>query len=229
MRLAHRLSTSISVLLCLVAAWGCDSGEGGAGGGAPATTASTTPNPDDLELNAKISGLMNELTAKYRPLEYEYDEDLLATLDRVESRIAGKLEKLDPLPMPKLDETEQIEHFRESIKRWSTKTGKTLRSELDPLKADVAARKPGGPPFHPEFHKKFSEVFDDFIPIEVAEIRERRNSALHKAAGPLLDEFRSKAPQAVKLAEDTLNNPPYNLPGPPVGNSGASAKPKDAQ
>ncbi|MGE3818947.1 MAG: hypothetical protein AB7I30_05890 [Isosphaeraceae bacterium] len=180
-------------------------------------TAVSTSDPAGAEFNAKISDLMNDVSARYRALEYEFNEDLLAILDRVEARLSGKLEKLDPLPMPKLDEAEQLDHFREVIKRWSEKTGKSLRAELDPLLAEVAARKPtGGPAFHPEFQKKFAAVFDDFIPIEVAEARERRNKALHEAARPLLEEYRTKAPDAVKRAEATLDAPPYDLPKPPA-------------
>jgi hypothetical protein len=181
---------------------------GPVGGTAPAAAA----EPEAGELNGKLSKLMVDLTARYRPLDYEYDEELLETLDRVEARLAGKSEALEPLPMPKLDEAEQLDHFRETVKRWSAKTGKSLRAEIDPLKAEVAARKPGGPSFHPDFHKRFSAAFDDFIPIEVAEVRERRNKALHEQAKPLLDEYRSRAPDAVKSAEQTLNAPPYNLP-----------------
>lgn len=170
-------------------------------------------DPSGAEFNSKLSDLMNETNARFRPVEYEFDEDLLAILDRVEARLSGKSETLEPLPMPKLDEAEQLAHFRETIRRWEAKTGKTLRAELDPLLAEVAARKPtGGPAFHPEFHKKFAAVFDDFIPIEVAEARERRNRALHEAARPLIEEYRSKAPEAVQRAEETLNAPPYNLP-----------------
>ena len=215
MRHGLRLWAWTLALLSLVSASGCSGGGSSSDPPGDATAKGAgTLSPADQEFNTKISTLMNDLTAKYRQLEYEYDEDLLMTLDRIESRIAGKLEKLDPLPMPKLDEAEQIEHFRESIRRWSTKTGKTLRAEIDPLKAEVAARKPGGPAFHPEFHKKFSAAFDDLIGIEVAEIRERRNQALHAAAKPLLEEYRSKAPEAVRFAEQTLNTPPYNLSGP---------------
>jgi hypothetical protein len=168
--------------------------------------------PEAGELNGKLSKLMGDLSARYRALDYEYDEDLLETLDRVEACLSGKSETLKPLPMPKLDEAEQLDHFRETVKRWSAKTGKTLRAAIDPLKAEVAARKPGDPPFNPDFHKRFSAAFDAFIPIEVVEIRERRNKALHEQAKPLLDEYRPKAPEAVKSAEQTLNAPPYNLP-----------------
>lgn len=174
-------------------------------------SAAAVASPAENEFNGKLSNLMNDLSVRYRPLEYEYDEDLLKILDRVEDRLAGRSEKLDPLPMKALTEDEQLAHFKECIERWSRKTGKTLRAELDPLKAEVASRKPGGPAFHPEFHKRFSAAFDEFIPIEVAEIRERRNVALHEQASPLLDEYRGQVPDAVRSAEETLNAPPYNV------------------
>jgi hypothetical protein len=104
-----------------------------------------------------------------------------------------------------------VDHFRETIARWRAKTGKDLRAEIDPLKAQVAARKPGDPPFHPEFHKRFSAAFDALIPIEVAEIRERRNRVIHERAKPLLDAYRDKLPDIVLELETALNQPPYNL------------------
>lgn len=209
--MSQRAPTFTLLLVLLV---GCGRGEPD-GNPLEEPGAASKLDPAGAEFNTKISGLMNDVNARYRPVEYEFNEDLLAILDRVESRLAGKIEKLDPLPMPKLDEAEQLDHFREVISRWSKQTGKTLRAELDPLLAEVAARKPaGGPAFHPEFHKKFAATFDAFIPIEVTEARERRNKALHEAAKPLLDEYRSKAPNAVKRAEETLNTPPYDSPKP---------------
>ena len=113
--------------------------------------------------------------------------------------------------LPKLDEQEEVEHFRETFRRWKAKTGKDLRAEIDPLKAEVAARKPGGPAFHPDFHKRFSAVFDDLIPIEVAEIRERRNRYIHERAKPLLDSYREKDADAVRRYEQFLSQPPYDV------------------
>ena len=114
--------------------------------------------------------------------------------------------------MRKLDEQEEVDHFRETFRRWTAQTGKDLRAEIDKLKAEVAARKPGGPAFHPDFHKRFSAAFDDLIPIEVAEIRERRNQYIHRQAKTSLDSFREKDPDVVREFEDLLNRPPYNLP-----------------
>jgi hypothetical protein len=175
-------------------------------------------SPEAGEFNVKLSTIINDLSVKYQQLSYKYDEELLAVLDRVEARLAGKTDKLDPLPLIGPEESEQLDHFRESIRRWEAKTKKTLRAELDPLLADVAARKPtGGPLFHPDFHKKFSAVFDDFIPIEVQEMRERRNRKIHEAVKPLIEAYRDKAPAAVKFAEDSLNATPYALTPPAAG------------
>jgi len=166
----------------------------------------------DQKLGGALSDVINDANVKYHALDYEYNEDLLSILDRVEARLSGGSAALDPLPMPKLDEAEQLAHFKETIRRWTEKTKQDFRATIDALKADVAARKPGEKPFHPEFHKKFAAAFDDFIPIEVEEIRERRNRAIHEKAKPFLDEYRSSAPEVVRLHEQTLNAPPYNLP-----------------
>jgi hypothetical protein len=165
-------------------------------------------------LMSDLNTLMNEAMVRFRSLDYEYDEDLLQTLDRIEATLSSKTPGPHPRRMPKLDEQEEVEHFRETFRRWKAQTGKDLRAEIDKLKAEVAARKPGGPAFHPDFHKRFSAAFDDLIPIEVAEIRERRNRYIHQKAKPLLDSAREKDPEAVRGFEDVLNKPPYNIPPP---------------
>jgi hypothetical protein len=162
-----------------------------------------------LELGSKLSDVINSANSKYQPLKYEYNENLLDILDRVEIRLSSKSTSLDPLPLPRLDEAEQLEHFQETIKRWSEQTKLELRGAIDPLKAEIAARKPGGSPFHPEFQKKFAAVFDAFIPIEVEEMRDRRNKAVHDKANVLFDEYRETAPDAVREHEKTLNEAPY--------------------
>jgi len=165
-------------------------------------------------LMSEMNTLMNEATVRFRSLDYEYDEDLLQIVDRVEASLSGKAPGPYPRTMPKLDEQEEVEHFRETFRRWKAQTGKELRAEIDKLKAEVAARKPGGPAFHPDFHKRFSAAFDDLIPIEVAEIRERRNRYIHRRAKPLLDSYREKDPEAVRSYDEVLNQPPYNVPPP---------------
>ena len=90
-----------------------------------------------------------------------------------------------------------------------------MRDEIDRLQADVAARKPGKSPNHPEFHKAFSAVFDDFIKIEVEEMHERRNRAIHREASSLLDKYRGSQPALVSETEAILDAPPYNLFSPP--------------
>ena len=184
----------------------------GGGGGSPAP--SDAKSEASQKISAGLNQLINDATVRFRPLDYEYDEDLLQTLDRVEASLSGKPPGPPPRAMPKLDEQEEVEHFRETFRRWKAQTGKNLRAEIDQLKAKVAARKPDGPRFHPDFHKRFAAAFDDLIPIEVAEIRERRNRYLHEQAKPLLDSFREKDPDAVREYEKVLNEPPYNLPPP---------------
>jgi hypothetical protein len=163
-------------------------------------------------LAGELSKIISDAGEYYASLEHEYDEHLLSIIDRAEAHLSGALKGPAPRAMPKLSEQEEYDHLRETIRRWEAKTGKKLRAEIEPLLADVAARKPGGPAYHPEFHKKFATVFDDFIPIEVQEIRERRNRLIHKTAGPILEKYRLTAPEAVKSYEATLNAPPYNLP-----------------
>ena len=74
------------------------------------------------------------------------------------------------------------------------------------------ASRPAGKASHPEFQRKFSQTFDDFIAIEVAELRERRNRAIHAEAETILAPYRAKNPEAVRRIERLLNTPPYNLP-----------------
>jgi hypothetical protein len=208
--------TSIALALALALLPGCrgqtpPQANGGGGGG---PRASPEPTGAHEEVGASLSRLLNDAQGRFRALNYEYDEDLLVTIDRVEAYLSGKSPGPAPRAMPKLDEQEEMDHFTETIRRWKAKTGKDLRVEIDALKAEVAARKPGGPAFHPDFHKHFSLVFDDFIPIEVAEIRERRNRYLHEKAKPLFDAHRAKFPDVVREHESFLDKPPYNLPPP---------------
>jgi hypothetical protein len=178
------------------------------------------PRPSDSKSDASqkladaMNTIMNEAEVRFRPLDYEYDEDLLQILDRVEASLSGKAPGPYPRTMPKLDEQEEVEHFREMFRRWKAQTGKDLRAEIGKLTAEVGARKPGGPAFHPDFHKRFSATFDDLIPIEVAEIRERRNRYIHERAKPLLDSYRKTDPEAVKSFDQTINQPPYDVPPP---------------
>ena len=211
MRVLKRLAVASGLILAAFAGCGTKEPEGNELIDPAEAKANAGRTTADQEIGGKLSEAINDASEKYHPLRYEYDEDLLKLLDRVETRLAGKSEKLDPLVLPTLDEAEQLAHFKETIKRWNAKTKKDLRTVLDPLIAEVAARKPGGPPFHPEFHKKFAAEFDSFIPIEVEEIRERRNRAIHEKAKSIFDEYRKTDPDAVKPHEKTLNAPPYNL------------------
>jgi hypothetical protein len=186
-----------------------------AGGGSEANRPlSAEESKASQELNSGLSKIINDATSHYRPLDYEYNEDLLVMLDRIETYLSGKSEGKPLRVMKRLDEQEEADHLRETVKRWTQQTGKDLRAEIDKLKAEVAARKPGGSPFHPEFQKHFSAAFDDLIPIEVAEIRERRNREIHRNAKSLFDQYRSAYPELVRQQEAFLNQPPYNLPPP---------------
>ena len=176
---------------------------------APADSGPKTPAGD---LTTELSNLLNEVGIRYASMEHDYDEDLLATIDKAEAYLSGRLKGPAPRAMPKLTEQEEYDHLRETIRRWHAQSSTDLRVEIDRLQAKVAARKPGEARYYPDFHKEFATVFDSFIRIEVAEMRERRNRAIHQAAKPLLDKYRATAPDLVKQYEATLNAPPYNLP-----------------
>ena len=182
----------------------------------PAPTPILAATPEVQAINQAVSDIMNDGSRDFKSLDYDYNEDLLRILDVVETHLKNGTAIPDPRPMSHLSPAEEIAHFRETIKRWEVQTGKNLRKTIDPLKADVASRASAAPKrgssFFPDFQRKFSAAFDDFIPIEVAEIRERRNRWVHAQAKPKLDAAREKAPDAVKEIEAMLAKPPWNLP-----------------
>src|SRR5262249_54273395 len=126
-----RHAAVLIVTLACVAGCNQKSDEGPDGGPVGKSAPGETSEPEAGERTGKLSKLRDHLGPRARALDYEYDEELLEVLDGVEGRLAGKSEALDPLPMPKLDEAEQLDHFRETIKRWSAKTDKNLRAEID--------------------------------------------------------------------------------------------------
>jgi hypothetical protein len=217
-RTAHHLVVVSAVALLLFSGCGRRTPLGPASGEAEGPHLGAADTQASQQIGGRLSTLINDATIRYRPLDYDYDEDLLAKLDQVEAYLSGKTTGSPPRFLPKLDEQEELDHLRETIGRWQARTGKNLRAEVDKLKAEVGARKPGERPFHPEFHKHFSAAFDDLTPIEVAEIRERRNKYIHDNATPIFDEYREKHPAAVREHEATLNKPPYDLARPePAG------------
>ena len=209
MRVDLRPLAGLIVALGLCAAWGC-------GGERPGTGSAVLTDADlaaRQAITAGLSTVINDASMKFTPLSYEYDEDLLASIDKVEARLSAReiTPATAPRLLPKLDAAEEEAHFREVIRRWTAKTGKSLRDEIDRLKADVAASKSDRSPVRREFHKAFSAVFDDFIKLDVEEMRERRNRAIHEAAAPLLAKYREAQPALVRETEATLDAPPYNL------------------
>jgi hypothetical protein len=211
-----RLLTAVAfVTLALLSGCGPRSPHDAPSGGVGDPAQSPEAAQASQEMGAKLSTLINDASDRYRPLDYQYDEDLLTQLDRIDAYLSGKTTGSPPRFLPKLDEPEEVDHFRETIRRWQSATGKNLRAEVDKLKAEVDARKPGDKPFHPEFHKQFSAAFDNLIPIEVAEMRERRNKYIHANADAVFDPYRQKHPAAVRELEGSLNKPPYELPPPP--------------
>lgn len=206
-----RRTAAWACLLWLILAAGCDGPTTGQG------VASPQPPPLSGEDQAlyqqferQTNQLINDHLQKYTELRYDYNEGLLKILDQIELTLSGKLEGDPPRFLSSLDPQEEREHFQETIRRWEAKTGKKLRPEVDALKAELAAR-PAGEPFHPAFQRKFSQTFDEFIPIEVADLRERRNRSIHAAAEALLAPHRAKHPEPVRRIEQLLSTPPYNL------------------
>jgi hypothetical protein len=176
----------------------------------PATGTPQGETDTNQAIQSALTRIINEATIHYIPLEYQYDEDLLQQLDLIENRLSGKAKAATTRLLPKLDEAEELDHFRETVRRWEAATGKKLRASLDPLKAEVAARKPGTR-YYPEFHKKFGAEFDDFIKIEVLEMRERRNREIHGKAKAIFDKYRAAHPEIVAEYQKMIDAPPYNL------------------
>jgi hypothetical protein len=210
----RRLTAVASVTLALLSGCGTRSPLDSTSGGAGDPPLSPEAARASQEIGARLSKLINEAADLYGPLDYNYDEDLLTKLDRIDADLSGKTAGPSARFLPRLDEQEEAAHFRETIRRWHAATGKDLRAEVDKLKAEVDARKPGDKPFHPEFHKHFSAAFDALIPIEVGEMRERRNKYIHANAAAVFDEYRAKYPAVVREHEGSLNKPPYELPPP---------------
>jgi hypothetical protein len=189
-----------------------DSGPSAPGTERPALSRAGSDDSDLYrKLESQINDIINEQTLKYMPLQYKYTENLLEIIDQIDQSLSGKAKGEPPRFLPKLDASEELAHFRETVRRWQARTGKNVRTEVDALKAEVAARKPGER-FHPEFQRKFSQVFDDFIAIEVAELRERRNRAIHAAADKLLAPYLDKNPGVVHQLQMILDVPPYDVP-----------------
>jgi len=118
----------------------------------------------------------------------------------------GKDGEVEPLPPE-----DEVAHYRETFRRWTERTKKDARYEIDRLKAMVAAYTPQDKDRR-GFHQAFSAVFDDWCKIEVEEIRERRNVELHKRAAEAYEPYRESNPELVKSLEEMLDKPPYNLP-----------------
>jgi hypothetical protein len=199
--MSHGLPSILLLTGLAAAACGCGSRA------RPAVEAPASVGADaDLRqrLDHDLTRIINDATFRHLPLERAYDETLLANFDQIEARNAGRAKGDVPRFLSKVTEQEERDHFRETIRRWEAEQGRTLRDALEPLKAEVAARKPDGPRYYPEFHRRFRTVFDDLIKHEVTEMRERRNRAVREEATPLLDRYRAEHPDLVRDYETTL-------------------------
>lgn len=209
-------SITLCLMLILTISGGCGSSSSDNTEIAKAPQSVSTVNSDEAKINEAVSKIINDATTKYASLDYAFNEDLLKILDQFagyyaatpENRKAVKLER----QLPKLDESEEIQHFEESIKRWEKKNARSLRSEVDRLKSLLAKRNTADKQSQVEFNKQFSAAFDDFVKIEVDELRERRNRWIHDKARPVIEELKATSSAAAGKVEATLNAPPYNLP-----------------
>jgi hypothetical protein len=209
-------------LLCAPAAGGCANRDRPAAAAARPATAGADLGGDsgaDQTLAPSLSKLINDVTSRYSPLDYQYDEDLLEKVDRFEAELSGRASGPPHRLFPKLTAEEERDHLRETVRRWEAKTGGALRPAIEPLKAEVAARQPSGPRFYPDFHRHCRAVFDDLIRIEVGEMLERRNRAVHAGAASLLDPYRATHPELVGRYEASLDHeyrvpPPTHQPSP---------------
>lgn len=220
----HRHPPALWALL-LCAATACDRADRAGSGPTPPGSSATGDNAEaDQALRAGLSQVINDATNRYKPLNYRYDEDLLAAIDQIEAHLSGGAPGPAPRFLPDLTEEEERDHFRETIRLWEAQTGRSPREAIDPLKAEVAARPPGDPPFHPAFHVRCRAVFDDLIKFEVLEMRQRRNRAIHEQAAPLLDRYRATHPELTRDYQESLDKgeyrvtdsaPPLEAPAPP--------------
>lgn len=209
-------SITLCLMLILTISGGCGSSSSDNTEIAKEPQSVSTVNSDEAKINEAVSKIINDATTKYASLDYAFNEDLLKILDQFagyyaatpENRKAVKLER----QLPKLDESEEIQHFEESIKRWEKKNARSLRSEVDRLKSLLAKRNTADKQSQVEFNKQFSAAFDDFVKIEVDELRERRNRWIHDKARPVIEELKATSSAAAGKVEATLNAPPYNLP-----------------
>jgi hypothetical protein len=201
----------------VLVAFGCTDRPGPSAPPVPAAS-----NPDvEAQLAADLSRIVNDATIRNAPLDYDYDEDLLTRIDQIEAHLAGGDSPGSPPPrfMPKLTAEEELDHFRETIRQWEARTGRKLRAAIDPLKAEVAARAPDGPRYHPDFHKRFSAIFDEFIKLEITDMQRRRNREIHAKAAELLETYRPQVPELVRTWTETLNRQYPLSPEPPAQSS----------
>ena len=209
-----------AIALALAGALAMTAGCGRAPSAPSSGIAPLSPADEDVlrEVNLGLSEIINEESQRHEPLQYDYNEDLLEKLDQIAAHLSARSAEADadadgtPVRFfPKLTEQGEREHLRETVRRWEARTGRDIRATIDPLQAEVAARDPDEA-FHPDFQRRFSEAFDSFIKVEVDEMHERRNRAIHERVDALLDPHREAHPEVVRRIDALLNEPPYDLP-----------------
>jgi|GEM_PF-5962255 len=179
--------------------------------------ASAAPrSPDASKADEDLSRIINEASTRFTSLDYAFNEDLLRIVDETEAYLAAapdaRKSMKAPRHLPKLDEQEELDHFRSTTTNWEAKTGKKLRAEIDRTKAAVASRAANDKEAAIAFNKDFSATFDEFIKVEVNDLRERRNRWIHDRAAPLIEEIKSKSPAEAERLRKILDTPPYDIP-----------------
>src|SRR4051812_40806956 len=110
MRTFRRLAAVLSLALAFGSGCGRrtpNDTASGAAGGPPLDAAAARVSQ---EIGATLSKLINDATVRYRPLDYDYDEDLLTKLDQIDGYLSGKTTGPPPRFLSALDEPEEVDH-----------------------------------------------------------------------------------------------------------------------
>jgi hypothetical protein len=191
------------------------------------TTGTTEPPPDARtqaeqalrksdpamfqKIEEAVRKVVNDATVRYWPLEYDTDERLVDYLDQANKQIAAGASEPSKRYLRHMEPKEELEHIRETIRRWSARTGKDLRATIDDLQADIAHRDPKQTMF-PEFHKKFARELSDFIKLENEELHERRDRMIRANLPAALAPYRDSHPAIVREFESRYSPPQVDPP-----------------
>lgn len=210
----HRYAIAAAFCALMTLA-GCGQGESPVDSPANNNGAAKPKSEVVTKAEADVSKIINDATNRFASLDYAFNEDLLEILDGMEKYFSADSEKRKSLKvtrhLPQLEEAEELDHFRETISRWESKTGKKLRTVIDQLKTALGNRDVQSKESKTEFNKKFSEAFDDIVKIEIEELRERRNRWIHDRTRLVIEELQKSDASEASRMQNVLDTPPYNL------------------